>query len=340
MLLTILVVPYLQKNVDRNLDIGEAFIEDIHEESVKLQGLDNSENYDKWKFYYDAMAENIASAVSIATVNAVLITILYSVSIMSIYAIVVHYLYKIFVKRNKQKQYVEIERGSNIMTDNIQDNGYEWDSRFEIADETYRKVFELVKDEQGMKDVDVKLTLHNGTYSYSRMYSTEDSREVKPEVGLLKSSQQLGFRTDAIHELEHIRTNRQEIRKIGTDNFKDLLEQRKYPASVAFRGITEYLAWKAACTYNAEEKRNTGIIKRKKGEDEREWMHECVDSIAAYKAYYDVHSDLEQMIFSTNDKEYYKVAELISFYAEKWPLSMQEFEESGKQIHSLLTEKL
>ena len=178
-----------------------------------------------------------------------------------------------------------------------------------------------------------------GADPLTQMYTDTDSpRTLSPTISLTNDSKESCFKGNTRHELEHVKTNWQLIRKVGTDTFLSLFKEDTFPASIAFVGCAEFLSWKAACEYNPYERRTGGIPTvsgyiENHSEEIRQYRV-LIDAIAAYQAYYLVRGE-EPTVF--NGYENYKEAgNLIELYSRRWPLSLQEFNELGNALLKLI----
>ena len=126
-------------------------------------------------------------------------------------------------------------------------------SKYTTTEDTKRKYEDILNEV--IKDVELgneleKYTINiviGGADPLTQMYTDTDSpRTLSPTISLTNDSKESCFKGNTRHELEHVKTNWQLIRKVGTDTFLSLFKEESFPASIAFVGCAEFLSWKAA----------------------------------------------------------------------------------------------
>lgn len=218
---------------------------------------------------------------------------------------------------------------------------YVWDTTKEMDDEIYHIIFKNVLEERNMLNYPFTIELVLFSEDASVMFK-DASREVAPTVYIRRWSQEQYVKNCIVHELEHVKTNWELIRKVGIDNFNGLVhrangsndekEKAYYPSSLAFLGITEYMSWKAECEYDFNDKRAGSLT-----QSDLSNYHRTVDIIAALQAYADTHNCKIEL--SQSLKDYKIIGELISDASKAWPISMNTLKELGQKLKDIL-EKL
>lgn len=200
-----------------------------------------------------------------------------------------------------------------------------------------QRIYEEMRQSLGLIDVDIEFSI-GAPFPYTLLYKEENGSIRKCiEVHMTNDSQEHCYRASLRHELEHVITGNQLMELIGLEDFVALQREKEKEASLAFKTISEYLSWKAACEENEFEKRYQGIYSSWK-ESRCSFVDFCdvLASHIAYKTVHGVSSDEAKEFSKENQDLLLDISILIKDGADKWPMTLTEFAQIGEQMNKLL----
>ena len=245
-------------------------------------------------------------------------------------------------------------------------------SKLDEEEDEYLKIYHVLLEKFGLDEVPISF-MQEQADSYTKMYKKNNKGEFELEivVNVYRHHSLNCFRGDLAHELWHVKTNIDLIKKIGLEEFVKL-QRDKNASSLAFRTMAEFFSWEKAMEENEEERtclsingqldgyksylRKKKVIELLKEQNKHQdsmikdlekrlsWMtNEYVfcDTLAAHCArYLFEHKTIDeiQVDDKNNEKLIKEIAELIELNGKQDSLCTIDFEKLGIKIVKILSE--